>query len=311
MSARIVLNRERLFSNDRATGRLMVLVSAVGFGTIGPASKLAYGAGLDTPMLLALRFLVAAAALWLYFAAFNRSAIRISRKQLATCAALGLAGYGIFSTLTFKAFESAPASTVGLLFFSYPVFVMLLDWATTRARPDWQLALGAFAILSGISVGVLGTTNGYSAGLLLAVGGAAWYAAYVVATRRLLQGLRPQTVALYVASFAAIGFWIMGSPALENLKSLTASAWAAALWLGLVSTVMALLTFFSGLEKLGAAEASQMGTFELIVSLTLAATVLGEPVSLPLVLGASLILAGIVMSQMKPSRQPSEYGVRS
>ena len=71
--------------------------------------------------------------------------------------------------------------------------------------------------------------------------------------------------------------------------------------IGLVSTVMALLCFFSSLEKLGAAETSQLSTFELIVSLSLASVFLGEHIGIPLMAGAAFILVGIVTSQIKPS----------
>jgi len=286
-----------------------VLLSAIGFGTIGASSKLAYAQGIDAGLLLALRFAVAAIALWAYFLIFNRDSIRIARKELGTCAALGLAGYGIFSNLVFKAFETTPSSIVGLLFFSYPIFVILLDWLVGKERPEAQVWVGSLMILCGISVGVLGTlTGGFRVGSLLAVAGAAWYAAYVVATRRLLVNLRPRTVALYVTTFAAIGFWVMGGPVIAHLHLVTGRAVPVVLWIGLVSTVMALLSFFSGLEKLGSAEASQIGTFELIVSLTLASFLLGEHVGLSLVLGATFILAGIVTGQLKSPGQPRECG---
>lgn len=309
MNIRAIGNKEKLISNDRVIGRSMIVLSTIGFGTIGMFSKFAYASGIDAPLLLALRFLVASVALWLYFLVFNRDGIRISRKELATCAALGLAGYGIFSTLLFKAFETTPASIVSLLFFSYPVFALVLDWMVTKERPDAQLWIGASMILCGISVGVIGSlTGGFHTGLLLAVGGALWYAVYVIATRRLLVNLNPQTVGLYVISFAALGFWLMGGPITSRLHLVTGWAWLAVLAIGLVSTVMALLSFFSGLDKLGSTEASQIGTFELIVSLSLAAFVLGEHISFPLLLGASFILFGIVMGQLKSAEQPAGCG---
>lgn len=301
-----VENVKAVISNDRSVGRAMVLLSTIGFGTIGTFSKLAYASGVDSTLLLALRFLVAGVALWFYFLIFNRDAIRIGRKEMAVCAALGLAGYGIYATLLFKAFETIPSFVVSLLFFSYPFFVMLLDWMITRERPDTQHWAGALMILCGTAVGVIGSLAGYSVmGLLLAMGGAAWYAVYVVATRSLLRNLKPQTVGLYVISFAALGFWLMGGPVASRLHQVSSGAWIVVVAIGLVSTVMALLSFYSGLDKLGSAEASQIGTFELIINFSLAAFVLGEHLSLASVLGAIVILIGIVMGQVKPVRQPA------
>src|SRR6185369_1475260 len=185
--------------NQRIIGRAQIVLAAVGFGAIGPLAKLAYQAGLNSHSLLTLRFMLAAIILWLYFLLFNREAIRIGRRELAICAILGLAGYVVFSSLVFKAFESTPASVVAMLFFSFPVFVIFLDWAMTRERPSVQLWLGALLILSGLSVGVSSSLMaGMSVGCLLTIVGAAWYAFYLVAVDRLLKKIKPQTVTLYV-----------------------------------------------------------------------------------------------------------------
>jgi drug/metabolite transporter (DMT)-like permease len=291
---------------ERGVGRAQVMLSAVGFGTIGIFAKFAYRAGVDAPLLLSLRFLVAGVALWIFFLMFRRNVIHIGLKELLICAALGLAGYGIFSTLTFEAFELLPASVVGPLFFSYPLFVMLIDWMLTRERPDWRLSMGAMIILSGITVAVHGSLgNGSIPGLLLGLGGAGWYAAYVVATRRLMVNVRPQTVALYVTTFAAVGFWLMGGPVISRLHLMTGWSWVVVLAIGLVSTVMALLSFFSGLEKLGSAEASQIGALELPVSLALSAFLLREQVGLPLLLGTALILTGILAGRLRFAERPT------
>ena len=311
MSARAIINKSRAFQFNRAdsrfTGRAYALASTVGFGAISTFAKFAYSEGIDSATLLALRFLVAAIALWAYFLIFNRSAIRISRKQLAVTAALGIAGYGVFSNLVFKALETTPASITGLLFFSYPVFVLLIDWLITRERPESHLWLGGIMILCGIIVGVFGALKGgLSVGLLFATGGAAWYAAYVAASRRLLYNVKPKTVALYVTTFAALGFWVMGGPVSPQLHLLSAKAIAVVLGIGLISTVMAMLCFFSSLEKLGAAETSQIGTFELIVSLGLASIFLGEQLSMPLMAGAAFILFGMVMGRVKLASKSEE-----
>jgi len=291
----------------RVIGTMQVLLSTFCFGAIGTFAKLAYASGVDSPSLLALRFAVAAAVLWLYFLISNRSLIRIGRKELATCAALGLAGYGIFSSLVFKAFESTPASVAGLLFFIYPVFVIIIDWIIARERPEASLWAGALVILAGIAVGVFGTVGGHmTIGVLLAAAGGAWYAAYVVISRRLLNNMKPQTVALYVTTFAAVGFFLMSGPVLSRVSEITMRGWLVVLAIAIISTVVALLSFFSGLDKLGSAEASQIGTFELIVTLSLATLVLGESLTLPLVLGAALILSGMLMGQLKPSARPSD-----
>jgi drug/metabolite transporter (DMT)-like permease len=84
------------------------------------------------------------------------------------------------------------------------------------------------------------------------------------------------------------------------MSRIEGSALIAVISLALVSTVLALLSLFSGLEKIGSAEASQIGSVELVVSLTLAGTLLGESISLPVILGAGLVMAGVFAGQLKP-----------
>ncbi|HST05542.1 MAG TPA: EamA family transporter, partial [Chloroflexia bacterium] len=59
--------------------------------------------------------------------------------------------------------------------------------------------------------------------------------------------------------------------------------------------------FFAGLARVGPARASILSTVEPAVTLGLAALVLGEPLTTPALLGASLILGAVLILQ-RPTR---------
>lgn len=71
--------------------------------------------------------------------------------------------------------------------------------------------------------------------------------------------------------------------------------------IALLSTVLAILTFFAGLQRLGAARASMLSTLEPVVTVILAALLLGEHVGLTQALGGGLILAGVLWLTRKGS----------
>ncbi|MCO8649757.1 DMT family transporter, partial [Burkholderia multivorans] len=74
----------------------------------------------------------------------------------------------------------------------------------------------------------------------------------------------------------------------------TAGGWAAMLAIALVSTVAAMLAFFAGLERLGAARTSMLSTLEPVVTVALAALLFGEALSPLQWAGGVAILAAVL-----------------
>jgi drug/metabolite transporter (DMT)-like permease len=82
--------------------------------------------------------------------------------------------------------------------------------------------------------------------------------------------------------------------------------WIAILAIALISMVLAFVSFFAGLKRIGPTTASTLSTFEPIVAVALAAIVLGETITPVQALGGTLILAAVVIlsrNEMRRSRQ--------
>jgi drug/metabolite transporter (DMT)-like permease len=75
----------------------------------------------------------------------------------------------------------------------------------------------------------------------------------------------------------------------------TPLGWAAIVAIALISTVLAIVAFFSGLERIGPSRASTISTFEPVVSVVLAALVLGESFNVLQVVGGCLILVAALI----------------
>jgi drug/metabolite transporter (DMT)-like permease len=74
--------------------------------------------------------------------------------------------------------------------------------------------------------------------------------------------------------------------------------------IALVSTVVAMVGFFAGIQRLGAADAATLSTLEPVVTFVLAALFLGEAVSLTQVLGGVIVL-GAVIALARAGDQPA------
>ena len=87
---------------------------------------------------------------------------------------------------------------------------------------------------------------------------------------------------------------------------------AAWLWLAciaLISTVLAMLTFFAGLRRTGPSATAILSTFEPVVTVGLAAVVLGESLTWVQGLGGAFVLASVVVLQLRRSGEAPEVGL--
>jgi drug/metabolite transporter (DMT)-like permease len=64
--------------------------------------------------------------------------------------------------------------------------------------------------------------------------------------------------------------------------------------IALVSTAVAMATFFAGIQRLGAADAATLSTLEPVVTFILAAVFLGEAVSALQIIGGAIVLGAVI-----------------
>jgi len=79
-----------------------------------------------------------------------------------------------------------------------------------------------------------------------------------------------------------------------------AAGWFWLACIAVVSTVVAMLTFFAGLRRVGPSSAAILSTFEPVVTAGLAALALGESLGPVQLVGGLLVLASVVALQVRP-----------
>jgi len=283
---------------ERWRGLLWILLSAVGFGAMAIFAKIAYREGVSLASMLFLRFAIAAVLLAAWGTAHG---MRWPRgRDLRWVVAMGALGYVGQSFCYFAALKYASAGMVALLLYLYPALVTLLSAALYR-RPVGRARGGAVgAALAGTALTVGGDLYSQPLGIMLGIGAALIYSGYILAGERIMArvgALAMSTVvmcaaaAVYGGAAALTGFTVPPTPA----------AWLAVLAIAVFSTLLAILGFFKGLEKLGAADASTLSTFEPLVTLGLALLVLGEAVTALQLVGGVLILAAVIHLARTPT----------
>ena len=223
-----------------------------------------------------------------------------SAGRLLAAGLLGLVGYNLPVTAGLR---WLPAATAGLLLATEPVWVMLLGRVFLGERGGARAWLGSATALVGVAVlagpesvsGVGGDRFLAGAGLVLA--GTLAFGAYTIVARPLSQefGAVPATAAsTVVGSVPYLAF--AGTLPGAGLGHLSAATWGGLAFLALGSTAAGLLLWSVAVLAGGATRVSLLLYLEPVVSVCGAVAILGERVSLGMIGGGLLILAGVAVA---------------
>jgi drug/metabolite transporter (DMT)-like permease len=268
-------------------------------------AKLAYERGANTPTLLTLRFALAGTVLWVIVALRGDVRRRLDRRTVVAGACLGLFGYSLQAGGYFAALEHMDASTTALLLYTYPALVFVGAVLLGRERGSWikvvALALaaaGLVLVLVGGGAGALDTT-----GVLLAFGAALAYSTYILVADTIIGASDPfvLTAMVTTGAFVSVGIFTAATGQFDA-ASFESGAWLSLFGLTAISTVVAIITFFYGLDLVGPSTASIVSTVEPAWTVALAAIVFGETLGPVQLLGGALVLSAVVVLQLRAGR---------
>lgn len=294
---------------SRAWALAAVIVSAACFGTLAVLTPLAYEAGAQPLPLLAWRFLIAAVLIGLVATARDRKALAAPASDIGRYALLALTGYGAASVCFFFALQYADASVVAVLLYAYPALVTIAGWLFLGTRATWLQAVAVAVTFAGCALVVgLGAANVVTTwqGIALGLGAAIGYTLFNLLSDRWLRGRSRLTMMSYTFGIAML-LPAVGSATLYGVSSLDPTGWSARVWLLLaaiviVPTFVAVLLYLEGIRGLGPAQAAVISTLEPLFTIALAAAVLHERLGPTQLMGAVLVLGGVLVAEVAARR---------
>jgi drug/metabolite transporter (DMT)-like permease len=210
-----------------------------------------------------------------------------------------------------NAIEQVGAGLATVLGNTQVVLVGLVTWLLVSERPSRSallaipvVAVGVVLISGALEQGAYGSNP--QLGALFGVLTGLAYTGFLVALREGNRDLRRPAGPLFDATFAAaIGCAAIGVAVgdLDLTPSWSATAWL--ILLALTSQVFGWLLISVSLPRLPAAHTSVMLTFQPVCSVLFAALLLGESPSWLQLVGASCILAGLVVASLQARRIPA------
>jgi len=166
-------------------GIFYVLVSGISFGLLPWFARIAYDHGADPLGILIARFSLATVGLVIIRVIYQRGVAWPPGKTLLQLVGLGAFGYAGQSSFYFFGIERIDISLATVIFYSYPVFVVLAGWALWGTKPSVRVSLCLAIVIAGTALTAGQVRAGSFTGVLLMLGASGWYTIYIVIASKL------------------------------------------------------------------------------------------------------------------------------
>jgi drug/metabolite transporter (DMT)-like permease len=281
---------------------LLIVASAVSFGSISVLTVLVTGAGVPLITAMAWRYILA--CMVLVAVVGTRSLRSFSRRRVAMLVLIGGFGQALITYLSLRALDYIPVGPLAFLFYTYPAWVALV--AAIRGTESLTVTriLALTLALAGVAVMVGAPINERlnPLGVTLALFSAVLYSMYLPSLEHLQQGIPAGVSTLILVAGAATFFTIAAFFRGELYVPIGRSVWANILLLAIVSTVIAFFTLIKGLDVLGPVRTSIIATVEPFFTALLGASVLGNQLTPTTLLGGVFIASAVVLIQWTTAR---------
>lgn len=282
---------------NKLMGIFYIVLSSIGFGIMPVLVKLAYKGGANPMNTLVLRFTFASLLLLAYIKS-KKISLKISKEQIKVIFFMGACGYSMTAILIFFAFNFIDVGIAGMILHSYPLMVMILSVIIYKEKFRFKKLICVLMTFSGIAVMVdfKGRANISVLGVILVLLSAFAYAIYCIgASHKAIKGLNSYVVTFYISCISAVMGGVIGLATNSFREPISLYGIGAILMIAVISTVVALMAFLKGVKIIGPTNAAVFSALEPIVSLVLGVMILGEEISVKIIIGSILVISSMII----------------
>jgi drug/metabolite transporter (DMT)-like permease len=290
-------------SSGTSVGRatLLIVVSALSFGSISVLTVLTTNAGVPLLTAMAWRYVMGAGLLGTL--AQVRHIRSLPRQRIVYLMLIGGVGQALITYLSLHALEYIPVGPLAFLFYTYPAWVAL--FAAVR-RTERLTPIRVFALvlaLVGVTILVGTPTEKLNpVGVMLALGSALLYSVYLPALERVQDGIPALLSTFLLIVGAAVSFVAAALLTGELFVPRGTAVWSNIFLLGFVSTVIAFSALIKGLSVLGPVRTAIIATVEPFFTAILGALVLGNQFGAATLIGGAFIAAAVLVIEWSSTR---------
>jgi drug/metabolite transporter (DMT)-like permease len=292
-------------------GYIYALCAAVLFGTNGSVTKVLIGAGLEPAQLTLFRVggtAVIAAVILLFV---NRAAFRVTGRQLGILIVLGIVGVAMLQFTYAVAISVLPVGITLLIEYTAVLMVALVAFFFFREKVRARLWVAIGCVLVGLAVvAQIWASELVPFGVLMAICAAVCLATYFLVGEREVGKTSPMAVAFWTMAASTV-FWLFFSgwwnidlalfttpvSLSGNLADVHLPLILPLVWNVLLGSFAPFFLSLLALKYLTATAAGVTASAEVIFAFLVAWLWLGEGLNTLQIVGAAVVLAGIILAQ--------------
>lgn len=284
--------------NNKATGILCGIIAAICYGTNPLGALYLYDSGVNVHSVLFFRYAIAVAGLTVMML-LKREPFKVNIKEVSILAVLGIL-FGLSSLTLYDSFNYMEAGIASTLLFVYPIMVALIMMVFFKEKLTIYSILSITLALSGIALlykGGEGATLD-SWGVALVMISSLTYAIYIVVVNRAELKMSSIKLTFFVLMFGLATIAVssfMGEPSAHIQMLHGPLQWGYAAMLGIVPTLISLVTMAISIRYVGSTPAAIMGALEPVTAVVIGVCIFGEQLSTRLVIGILLILTAVIL----------------
>jgi drug/metabolite transporter (DMT)-like permease len=298
---------------------LVALLTAIVWGVNFPFLKI--GLAELSPLAFTFwRYLLMLALAWAVLAVQHRRSgmrLTVDAGDYPRLAMAGVLGFSLYMVLSIVGVSETTAFSNALMIALAPLFsaLLLIAWRMERIRRIQ--VLGMVVSLVGVVIFLADKASRgvgiATAGDLVSLAAAFFYAAYTVSLKPLLGRYPATVVTAYTLSIGAIPVLWLSAPALllQDWSRVDLAGWSVLLWASIFPVYAAWTAWSWATARAGVVRTNVFLYLVPVVSGVVAFFLLGEPFGTVKLAGAALALSGLVLVRRGPAAQAKGSGSKS
>lgn len=234
----------------------------------------------------------------------GRAQWSVRRRELPRFALVGLCGYTVYQLGFVLGLERTSPFSSSLLIGTVPLFTIAL-LTVTGERPPARVWIGVLVALVGVVIFLLDKFGapGTLVGDLLSLSSAISFAVYGVLSRPLVRRYPTATYTAYSVVCGAVPLLLVSLPdaAAQDWSRVSVTSWVVVGYMIVLPVYVAYIVWNWAIARRGAAAASSYSLLTPLISGLLSVALIGEAFTVVKIVGAALVLVGLVLLQRRPA----------
>ena len=294
----------KLKDRKKMVSRILILTAGILWGCMGLFVRPLNEKGLNSWDIVFLRAVLTTVFMAVVLLIKDKSLFKIRLRDMWCFFGTGILSIVFFNLCYFKEITITSLSVAAILLYTAPAFVMIISAFCFKERLTASKIVALILAFMGLIfvTGVFSNSEKLTVTtLFIGLGAGLGYALYSIFSRFAIErGYDSYTISFYTFLFAAFTtvFFADGKKVASIVTSSSGSVVLAVIF-ALVSTIIPYLTYTIGLKEVENGQASIIASIEPVAATLIGIVWYKEDLSLSIIIGALLVIAGIAVSNSK------------